>query len=195
MKDERRNGIPDICYPVYIIHHIHRPYIDARSKEYQQSQTKQNGRIFGNNLLPRTLARMPDIIEGKLYLLHQRNDGIEKHHDTRTDDIVALRILNIIVNEVNNGLRYNGLCLEGGREPGFEQRGIAETTGYDKHHCHERYHSHEGGKSQGSHIPGPHILEIEDATGKHTHLDPRLESAPEVFDIRRIEFSDIFVKA
>ena len=137
---------------------------------------------------------MPDIIEGKLYLLHQRNDGIEKHHDTRTDDIVALRILNIIVNEVNDGLRYNGLCLEGGREPGFEQRGIAETTGYDKHHSHERYQSHEGGKSQGSHIPCPHILEIEDATGKHTHLDPRLESAPEVFDIRRIELSDIFVK-
>ena len=52
MKDERRNGITDIRYPVYIIHHIHRPYIDARSKENQQSQTKQNGRIFGNNLLP-----------------------------------------------------------------------------------------------------------------------------------------------
>ena len=43
MKDERRNGITDIRYSVYIIHHIHRPYIDARSKEYQQSQTKQNG--------------------------------------------------------------------------------------------------------------------------------------------------------
>ena len=98
------------------------------------------------------------------------------------------------MNKVNDGLRYNGLCLEGGREPGFEQRGIAETTGYDKHHSHERYQSHEGGKSQGSHIPGPHILEIEDATGKHTHLDPRLESAPKVFDIRRIELSDIFVK-
>ena len=28
MEDERRNGITDIRYPVYIIHHIHRPYID-----------------------------------------------------------------------------------------------------------------------------------------------------------------------
>jgi len=52
MEDERRNGIAYIRYPVYIIHHIHRPYIDARSKENQQSQTKQNGWIFGNNLLP-----------------------------------------------------------------------------------------------------------------------------------------------
>ena len=99
------------------------------------------------------------------------------------------------MNEVNDGLRHNGLCLEGGREPGFEQRGIAETTGYDKHHSHERYQSHEGGKSQGSHIPGPHILEIEDATGKHTHLDPRLQLAPEILDIGRIELPDILVKA
>ncbi len=30
-----------------------------------------------------------DVIKGKLNFLHQRDDSIEKHHDTRTDDIVA----------------------------------------------------------------------------------------------------------
>ncbi len=117
MKDKRRNRIPDIGYLVDIINHIHCPYVDARSKENHQSQSEQNGRIFGNYLLPRTLARMPDIIKGKLYLLHQGNDGIEKHHDTRTDDIVALRVLNIIMYEVNDSLGNNRLCLEGGRQP------------------------------------------------------------------------------
>ena len=50
---------------------------------------------------------MPDVIKGEFYLLHQRDDGIEKHHDTRTDDIVALSVLDIIVNEIHDSLSHN----------------------------------------------------------------------------------------
>ena len=138
---------------------------------------------------------MPDVIEGKLYLLHQRDDGIEKHHDTRTDDIVALRVLYVIMNEVHDGLSHNGLRLEGARNPRFEQGGVAEATGYDKHHRHKRNQRHERGEGQRRHIPSPHILDVEDATSEHTHLDPRLQLAPEILDIGRIELPDILVKA
>ena len=195
MQEKRRNRLAHIGNLVYIVYHIHRPYIDERRKENHHAKTEEDGWILGNNLLPRTLARMPDVVEGKLYLLHQRDDGIEKHHDTRTDDIVALRVLYVIMNEVHDGLSHNGLRLESARNPRFEQGGVTEATGNDKHHRHKRNQRHERGEGQRRHIPSPHILDVEDATSEHTHLDPRLQLAPEILDIGRIELPDILVKA
>lgn len=113
---------------------------------------------------------MPDAIEGQLYLLHQRDDGIEKHHDARADDIVALGILDVIVYEVDDSLCHNGLRLEGGGNPRLQQRCVSEPSGNDKQHRHEGDERHEGGESKSRHIPRPHILDIEYADGEHHAL-------------------------
>ena len=115
MQDESRDSLSHISNPIHIIYHIHCPYIKERGEENHHTQSEKNGRIFCHDLLPRTLTRMPDVIKGELYLLHQRDDGIEKHHNTRTDDIIALRVLDIIVNEIHDSLSHNGLRLESGR--------------------------------------------------------------------------------
>lgn len=149
--------------------------VESRGDEDHEAAKEEDGGVVGEPSGKAPLLYVPDGVEGGLDAVHQVVEGIEHHDGTDADDVVALGIGKVVVNEAYDVLADGGLRLECVVDPPLEGIVNAKASCNDVHEGKEGDEGHEGGVGERGYVAPPYLLMLEDAPCEHEGLQPREE--------------------